>query len=115
MTRFSMSRYLQFDEYFVGELPPKQITFTNLNDNVREPFLRSMAEKHGKVEDITIYRHPKTSKHLGLASVTYTSTRFARQAALEMNRTSVMGKIIIVQIDAGGELLLLLYFFYCFF
>eukprot|EP00057_Strongylocentrotus_purpuratus_P027370 XP_011681844.1 PREDICTED: histone-lysine N-methyltransferase SETD1B-A [Strongylocentrotus purpuratus] len=94
---------MKFDEYFVGELPPKQITFTNLNDNVREPFLRSMAEKHGKVEDITIYRHPKTSKHLGLASVTYTSTRFARQAALEMNRTSVMGKIIIVQIDAGGK------------
>ena len=77
--------------------------FTNLNDNVREPFLRSMAEKYGKVEDITIHRHPKTSKHLGLASVTYTSTRAAKQAAVELNRTSVMGKIIIVQIDAGGK------------
>nr|XP_054749083.1 histone-lysine N-methyltransferase SETD1A-like isoform X2 [Lytechinus pictus] len=94
---------MKFDKYFVGELPPKQITFTNLNDNVREPFLRSMVEKHGKVEDVTIYRHPKTSKHLGLASVTYTTTRAAKQAALELNRTSVMGKIIIVQIDAGGK------------
>lgn len=93
---------LQVDKYFVGELPPKQITFTNLNDNVREQFLRSMCERYGDVESIKIYHHPKTKKHLGLASVTYTKTRYAKDAAMGLNRTSVMGRIIIVQVDAGG-------------
>ncbi|PIK38873.1 putative histone-lysine N-methyltransferase SETD1B-A [Apostichopus japonicus] len=90
------------DKYFVGELPPKQITFTNLNDNVREQFLRSMCERYGDLESIRIYHHPKTKKHLGLASVTYTKTRYAKEAAMGLNRTSVMGRIIIVQVDAGG-------------
>ncbi|XP_038055486.1 histone-lysine N-methyltransferase SETD1B-A-like isoform X2 [Patiria miniata] len=90
------------DKYYVGELPPKQCTITNLNDNVREAFLRNMCEKFGTVEDINICCHPKTRKHLGLASVTFSTTRAAKQAVLELNRTSVMGKIIIVQIDAGG-------------
>ncbi|PIK38415.1 putative histone-lysine N-methyltransferase SETD1B-A [Apostichopus japonicus] len=91
------------DKYFVGELPPKQITFTNLNDNVREQFLRSMCERYGDLESIRIYHHPKTKKHLGLASVTYTKTRYAKEAAMGLNRTSVMGRIIIVQVDAGGK------------
>lgn len=97
---------LQVDKYFVGELPPKQITFTNLNDNVREQFLRSMCERYGDLESIRIYHHPKTKKHLGLASVTYTKTRYAKEAAMGLNRTSVMGRIIIVQVDAGGKCVL---------
>ena len=96
---------LQYDKYYVGELPPKQCTITNLNDNVRETFLRSMFEKFGTIEDINICFHPKTRKHLGLASVTFSTTRAAKQAVMELNRTSVMGKIIIVQIDAGGRTL----------
>ena len=95
--------FSQYDKYYVGELPPKQVTFTNLNDNVREPFLREMCEKYGTVEDVTIYRHPKTGKHLGLATVSYSSTRSARNAVGQLNRSSVMGNIIIVQIDAGGN------------
>ncbi|XP_022102155.1 histone-lysine N-methyltransferase SETD1A-like [Acanthaster planci] len=92
----------KYDKYYVGELPPKQCTITNLNDNVREAFLRNMFEKFGTIEDISICFHPKTRKHLGLASVTFSTTRAAKQAVTELNRTSVMGKIIIVQIDAGG-------------
>ena len=97
----------QYDEWYVGELPPKQVTFTNLNDNVREPFLRSMCEKFGTIEDVTIHHHPKTRKHLGLATVGFSSTRGARNCVIQLNRTSVMGNIIIVQIDAGGRLLFL--------
>ncbi|XP_033627405.1 histone-lysine N-methyltransferase SETD1A-like [Asterias rubens] len=92
----------KYDKHYVGELPPKQITITNLNDNVRDAFLRNMCEKYGTIEDINICFNPKTRKHLGLASVTFSTTRAARQAVMELNRTSVMGKIIIVQIDAGG-------------
>ncbi len=94
---------MQYDKWYIGELPPKQVTFTNLNDNVREPFLREMCEKFGTIEDVTIYRHPKTGKHLGLAQVGFNSTRSARNAVQALNRTSVMGNIIIVQVDAGGK------------
>ncbi|XP_071945453.1 uncharacterized protein [Antedon mediterranea] len=93
----------KFDKYYIGEVPPKQITFTNLNDNVKERFLRDLCDKFGIIEDVNIMHHPKTNKHLGLATVTFTTTRAAKVAAGELNRMSVMGKIIIVQVDAGGK------------
>ncbi|XP_070571460.1 histone-lysine N-methyltransferase SETD1B-like isoform X2 [Ptychodera flava] len=94
---------LKHDQYYIGELPPKEITFSNLNDNINTVFLEDMCKKFGSVESSKIYYHPKTKKHLGLARVKFTSVFSAKQAVVKLNRSSVMGNIIIVQIDTAGK------------
>ncbi len=47
----------------------KEVTFTNLNDNINQKFLESMVKDLGVIEEIKIYYHPKTKKHLGVAKV----------------------------------------------
>ena len=59
----------QFDEYYVGTILPKEVTFTNLNDNINQNFLLDMVKGFGPVEECKIYYHPKTKKHLGIAKV----------------------------------------------
>ena len=60
---------LQYDQYYVGAILPKEVTFTNLNDNINQNFLRDMCKGFGVVEDVKIYFHPKTKKHLGIGKV----------------------------------------------
>ncbi|TSK98382.1 Histone-lysine N-methyltransferase SETD1A [Bagarius yarrelli] len=64
----------KLDEYYVGPIPLKEVTFARLNDNIREPFLLEMCTKFGEVEEMEILFHPKTRKHLGLARVLFTTT-----------------------------------------
>lgn len=59
--------------------------------------------KYGEVDDLFIYHHPFTNKHLGLARVMFTSVKSARECVERLNKTSVMGKIIKVFLDAFGK------------
>lgn len=71
--------------------------------------------KYGEVDDLFIYHHPLTNKHLGLARVMFTSVKSARECVERLNKTSVMGKIIKVFLDAFGKNLNnFVVFFYCF-
>lgn len=97
----------QLDEFFVGPIPLKEVTFARLNDNIKEPFLAEMCSKFGEVEEMEILFHPKTRKHLGLARVLFTSTRGAKDTVKHLHNTSVMGTIIHVQLDIKGKLKLL--------
>ncbi|XP_030000084.1 histone-lysine N-methyltransferase SETD1B-like [Sphaeramia orbicularis] len=105
------------DECYVGPVPPKEVTFSRLNDNVREDFLRNMCEKYGHVEEVEIFHNPKNKKHLGVARVVFDTVKAAKDAVEHLNQTSVMGNIIHVEIDTKGEnraryLQLLLHGFY---
>ena len=62
---------LQFDVYYVGAILPKEVTFTNLNNNINNEFIRNMCAQFGQVEDAKVYFHPKTKKHLGLGKVCF--------------------------------------------
>ncbi len=97
------------DEYYVGPIPLKEVTFARLNDNIKEPFLAEMCAKFGEVEEMEILFHPKTRKHLGLARVLFTSTRGAKDTVKHLHNTSVMGNIVHVQLDIKGVLLSLLF------
>ncbi|XP_078681941.1 histone-lysine N-methyltransferase SETD1B-like isoform X2 [Branchiostoma floridae x Branchiostoma belcheri] len=92
------------DEFYVGSPPRRQITFSNLNDNINTGFLQDMCRKFGTVEEMKIYHHPKTRKHLGLAKVVFATTTAAKDASNKLHRTSVMGNIISVQIDSKGKI-----------
>lgn len=93
----------KLDEFYVGQIPLKEVTFARLNDNVREPFLAEMCRKYGEVEEVEILHHPKTRKHLGLARVLFASTRGAKETVKHLHNTPVMGNVIHVQLDIKGQ------------
>ncbi|KAL0993285.1 hypothetical protein UPYG_G00105680 [Umbra pygmaea] len=93
----------KLDEFYVGPIPLKEVTFARLNDNIKEPFLAEMCSKFGEVEEMEILFHPKTRKHLGLARVLFTSTRGAKDTVKHLHNTSVMGNIIHAQLDIKGQ------------
>ncbi|XP_029915078.1 histone-lysine N-methyltransferase SETD1B-A-like [Myripristis murdjan] len=93
----------KIDECYVGPIPPKEVTFCRLNDNVREGFLTDMCKKYGHVEEVEIFYNPKTKKHLGIAKVIFDTVRAAKDAVQHLHRISVMGNIIHVEIDPKGE------------
>ena len=47
----------------------KEVTFSNLNDNINQNFLHDMCKSFGIIEEVKIYYHPKTKKHLGVGKV----------------------------------------------
>ena len=94
--------FLQLDEFYVGPIPLKEVTFARLNDNIKEPFLAEMCSKFGEVEEMEILFHPKTRKHLGLARVLFTNTRGAKDTVKHLHNTSVMGNIVHAQLDIQG-------------
>eukprot|EP00064_Thunnus_orientalis_P006597 superscaffoldBa00000694_g6615 len=93
----------KIDECYVGPIPPKEVTFSRLNDNVKEAFLTNMCNKYGHVEEVDIFYNPKNKKHLGIAKVVFDTVRAAKDAVQHLNQTSVMGNIIHVEIDPKGE------------
>lgn len=94
----------QVDEYYVGPIPPKEVTFAKLNDNVKEPFLTNMCEKYGQVEEVEVFYNPNNKKHLGVAKVVFETVKAAKDAVEHLNQTSVMGNIIHVEIDSKGKM-----------
>ncbi|XP_034396703.1 histone-lysine N-methyltransferase SETD1B-A-like [Cyclopterus lumpus] len=93
----------KLDEWYVGPVPPKEVTFSRLNDNVRETFLTTMCNKYGNIEDVEIFYNPKNKKHLGIAKVIFGTVQAANDAVQHLHETSVMGNIIHVEIDPKGE------------
>lgn len=92
------------DKDYVGEPPAVEITVTNLNDNVDKNFLSDMLQKAGlHWDEITIYYHPETNKHLGVARIILKTARQMRQCVEKFNNKSVMGKVIAVFHDQYGD------------
>uniref|UniRef100_A0AAY5F3K3 [Histone H3]-lysine(4) N-trimethyltransferase n=1 Tax=Electrophorus electricus TaxID=8005 RepID=A0AAY5F3K3_ELEEL len=93
----------KIDECYIGRVPPKEVTFARLNDNIREGFLTDMCKKYGDIEEVEILYNPKNKKHLGIAKVVFGSVRAAKDAVQNLHNTSVMGNIIHVELDPKGE------------
>jgi len=93
------SFHSQYDKYYIGTPPQREVVFTGLNDNVDKKFLQEMCQKYGKVEHIKIYYDPLTKKHAGKAKVTFDLTKSAKLACTKLNSCSVMGNIITTQLE----------------
>ncbi|XP_030592728.1 histone-lysine N-methyltransferase SETD1B-A-like isoform X2 [Archocentrus centrarchus] len=93
----------KIDEWYVAPVPPKEVTFSKLNDNVNETFLTNMCKKYGNIEELEIFYNPRNKKHLGIAKVTFDTVRAAKDAVQHLHETSVMGNIIHVELDPKGE------------
>lgn len=84
-------------------MPPKEVTFARLNDNIREGFLTDMCKKFGEIEEVEILYNPKNKKHLGIAKVVFESVKAAKVAVQSLHNTSVMGNLIHVELDPKGK------------
>ncbi|XP_033845273.1 histone-lysine N-methyltransferase SETD1B-A [Periophthalmus magnuspinnatus] len=93
----------KIDDSYIGPVPPKEVTFARLNDNIREGFLTDMCKKFGEIEEVEILYNPKNKKHLGIAKVVFESVKAAKVAVQTLHNTSVMGNIIHVELDPKGE------------
>ncbi|XP_072311546.1 histone-lysine N-methyltransferase SETD1B-A isoform X2 [Eucyclogobius newberryi] len=93
----------KIDDCYIGPVPPKEITFARLNDNIREGFLTDMCKKFGEIEEVEILYNPKNKKHLGIAKVVFESVKAAKVAVQSLHNTSVMGNLIHVELDPKGE------------
>ncbi|XP_029371070.1 histone-lysine N-methyltransferase SETD1B-A isoform X2 [Echeneis naucrates] len=93
----------KIDECYIGPVPPKEVTFAKLNDNIREGFLTDMCKKFGEIEEVEILYNPKNKKHLGIAKVVFETVKAAKVAVQSLHNTSVMGNIIHVELDPKGE------------
>ncbi|KAM6931412.1 histone-lysine N-methyltransferase SETD1B-A-like [Xenentodon cancila] len=91
------------DEWYVGPVPPREVTFVKLNDNVRETFLTDMCKKYGNIEEVEIFYNPRNKKHWGIAKVVFDTVRAAKDAVQHLHQVSVMGNIIHVELDPKGE------------
>ena len=89
----------QIDENYVGEPPKVEVTIENLNDNVDKHFLNQMVCKYGELQDLMIYFHPITKKHLGLARLLFVEVRSAKECVKQLHGKSVMGKQLNCYID----------------
>lgn len=93
----------QIDDCYIGRVPPKEVTFAKLNDNVKEGFLTDMCKKFGDIEGVEILYNPKNKKHLGIAKVVFGTVKSAKDAVQNLHNTSVMGNIIHVELDPKGK------------
>ncbi|XP_029299948.1 histone-lysine N-methyltransferase SETD1B-A isoform X5 [Cottoperca gobio] len=93
----------KIDECYIGPVPPKEVTFARLNDNIREGFLNDMCKKFGEIEQVEILYNPKNKKHLGIAKVVFENVKAAKVAVQSLHKTSVMGNFIHVELDPKGE------------
>jgi len=72
-----------------------------------KPLFFFQVQKFGPVEELFIYYHPISNKHLGLARVVFEAIKSAAACVEKLNNTSVMGKVVHVFLDAFGNVLLL--------
>lgn len=93
----------KIDENYVGEPPPLEVTISHLNDNIDKQFLTDIVQKFGAIEELFIYYHPFTSKHLGLGRVIFETTEGSKACVERLNNSSVMGKVLQVFLDPFGE------------
>lgn len=90
--KFVIFRF-KIDDKYVGTPPLLEITIGNLNDNIDKAFLSDMMNKIGPFEELTIYYHPQTNRHLGFSRILFQEVKSAKLCVDKYNGKSVMGKV----------------------
>ncbi|XP_022831575.1 histone-lysine N-methyltransferase SETD1 isoform X2 [Spodoptera litura] len=93
----------KIDKNYVGIPPQLEITIGNLNDNIDKAFLADMMNKVGPYEELTIFYHPITNRHLGFARIVFQDVKYSKLCVEKYNGKSVMGQVLEVFHDAFGK------------
>ncbi|KAF0300559.1 Histone-lysine N-methyltransferase SETD1 [Amphibalanus amphitrite] len=92
----------RIDDHYVGAPPPLEVSITNINDNIDKAFLAEMVHECGELDELMIFYHPRTNKHLGLAQLVFRFVHGAKACVETLNKKSVMGKVLSVFLDPFG-------------
>lgn len=83
----------KIDKNYVGTPPALEITIGNLNDNIDKAFLADMMNKIGPCEELTIFYHPMTNRHLGFARIVFQDVKHSKLCIEKYSGKSVMGQV----------------------
>ncbi|CAG0901234.1 unnamed protein product, partial [Cyprideis torosa] len=61
----------KIDKNYEGSPPPVEVTVMNLNDNVDKAFFSDLVNKYGETDEVEVYRHRVTGKHLGFGRAVF--------------------------------------------
>eukprot|EP00116_Pleurobrachia_bachei_P000737 sb/3460999/ len=89
----------KFDKWSVGSPVMKSIFIYGLNDNVNQDFLTEQFSCIGQIDQLKVYYHPKTKKHLGIAFVSFSLPSVAKEVIAKFHGTSIMGNVVHVKPD----------------
>lgn len=96
----------KIDSDYVGPPPPLEVTIFNINDNIDRQFLHNeIVNKHqcGSIQQLVIYNHELSRKHLGVARLVFEEPESARHCVKKLNNATLMGKVLQVFLDPFGE------------
>ncbi|XP_053617378.1 histone-lysine N-methyltransferase SETD1 isoform X2 [Plodia interpunctella] len=93
----------KIDKNYVGIPPQLEITIGNLNDNIDKAFLVDMMNKIGPYEELRIFYHPLTNRHLGFARIVFQDVKHSKLCIEKYNGKSVMGQVLEVFHDPFGK------------
>nr|XP_013189562.1 unnamed protein product [Amyelois transitella] len=93
----------KIDKNYVGTPPQLEITIGNLNDNIDKAFLVDMMNKIGPYEELRIFYHPITNRHLGFARIVFQDVKYSKLCIEKYNGKSVMGQVLDVFHDPFGK------------
>ncbi|CAH2052091.1 unnamed protein product, partial [Iphiclides podalirius] len=93
----------RIDKNYVGTPPQLEITIGNLNDNIDKAFLTDMMNKVGPHEELTIFYHPITQRHLGFGRIVFQDVKYSKLCIEKYNGKSVMGQVLDVFHDPFGK------------
>ncbi|KAF8359403.1 set-2 [Pristionchus pacificus] len=94
------------DDQYTGIPPKREVTISNLNDNVNHDFLKKMASNHKlKPQEVHIFHHPETRKHLGMGLILFEKSKDARAFVDACDGQSVMGLAISCILDPFAAML----------
>lgn len=83
----------RIDQNYVGDPPQLEVAISNLNDNIDRAFLSDMMSKLGAYEELNIFYHPVTNKHLGFSRIVFEEVKAAKMCVEKFHGKSVMGKV----------------------
>ena len=101
-----MHCYTQYDRYWVGESPERDVFVIGLNENLKGALLRDICTNVAPVHSIRFHRHPKTKTFLGAATVSFAQAGQGRKAITELDGKIVAGCYLRAELDDKGEMVM---------
>lgn len=89
----------KYDKWSVGSPPMKSIFIYGLNDNINQEFLTSIFQPHGSIDQLKVYYHPKSRKHLGIAFVSFSKSSVTKEILAKYHGTQIMGNTVTIKPD----------------
>ncbi|GMR57629.1 hypothetical protein PMAYCL1PPCAC_27824, partial [Pristionchus mayeri] len=97
---------MRVDDDFTGIPPKREVTISNLNDNVNEKFLSDLAiNQKTPPEEVIVFYDPRSGKHLTMALILFKNSKTARLFVEQNNGSSLMGQTVTCRLDPFAALL----------